>query len=98
MISSSAMAHKNHAIFTSLNCMYCSTLWMMFTQEGLLTIAVPKHLSHYTFRCVRIDMELPIIVTMTNKSSTTLTYKIVYQCAMHMRTTERERERDRGSR
>src|SRR6266850_6543094 len=89
------MAHENCAIFASLNCMHCSTLWMTFTQEGFLTIAVLKPLSHYTFRCVRIHMELPIIMTMTNKSSTTLTYKIVYQCAMHMRTTERERERER---
>ena len=72
--SSSAMAHKNHAIFTSLNCMHCGTLWTTFTQEGLLTIAVLKHPSHYTLRCVRIHMELPIIMTMTNKSSTTLTY------------------------
>src|SRR5260370_18678289 len=41
--SSSAMAHKNHAIFTSLNCIHCGTLWTMFTQEELLTIAVLKH-------------------------------------------------------
>ena len=65
------MAHKNHAIFASLNYMHCSTLSMMFTQEGLLKTAVPKHLSHYTFKCVRIHMRLPIIVTMTNKSSAT---------------------------
>src|SRR5258708_40059499 len=40
-------------------------------QEGLLKTAVPKHPSHYTFKCVRIHMRLPIIVPMTNKSSAT---------------------------
>src|SRR5258708_8165821 len=89
--SSSGMSHKNHAIFASLNYMHCSTLSMMFTQEGLLKTAVPKHLSHYTFKCVRIHMRLPIIMTMTNKSSATLTYKIIYQCTLHMRITGRER-------
>src|SRR5258706_7585355 len=79
------MAHKNCAIFTSLNYMHCGTLSMMFTQEGLLKTAVLKHLSHYTFKCVRIHMRLPIIVTMTNKSSATWTYKIVHQCTLHMR-------------
>src|SRR5260221_10898460 len=89
--SSSAMAHENHTIFTSLNYMHCSTLSMMFTQEGLLKTAVPKHPSHYTFKCVRIHMRLPIIATMTNKSSATSTYKIIYQCTLHMRITGRER-------
>src|SRR5258708_12616352 len=84
------MAHENHAIFASLNYMHCSTLSMMFTQEGLLKTAVPKHLSHYTFKCVRIHMRLPIVMTMTNKSSATLTYKIVYQCTLCMRITGRE--------
>src|SRR5260221_11634975 len=77
--------------FASLNYMHCSTLSMMFTQEGLLKTAVLKHPSHYTFKCVRIHMRLPIIVTMTNKSSATLTYKIVYQCTLCMRITGRER-------
>src|SRR5258705_2812442 len=85
------MAHENCTIFTSLNYMHCSTLSMMFTQEGLLKTAVLKCPSHYTFKCVRIHMRLPIIVTMTNKSSATLTYKIIYQCTLHMRITGREK-------
>src|SRR5260221_8199903 len=89
--SSSAMAHKNCTIFASLNYMHCGTLSMMFTQEGLLKTAVLKHPSHYTFKCVRIHTRLPIIVTMTNKSSATSTYKIIYQRALHMRITGRER-------
>ena len=59
------MAHKNCVIFASLNYMHFGTLSMMFTQEGLLKTAVLKHLSHYTFKCVRIHMRLPIVMTMT---------------------------------
>ena len=66
------MAHKNCVIFASLNYMHFGTLSMMFTQEGLLKTAVLKHLSHYTFKCVRIHMRLPIIMTLTNKSSATV--------------------------
>src|SRR5260221_12653031 len=81
----------SHTIFTPLNYMHCGTLSMMFTQEGFLKTAVLKHPSHYTFKCVMIHMRLPIVATMTNKSSATLTYKIIYQCTLHMRITGRER-------
>src|SRR5258708_9178429 len=48
----------------------CEVAW-----EGLLHC-------HYTFKCVRIHMRLPIVMTMTNKSSATSTYKIFYQCTL----------------
>src|SRR5258708_5432425 len=90
-IQTSQSSISSHPAFPDVNYMHCSTLSMMFTQEGLLKTAVPKHLSHYTFKCVRIHMRLPIVATMTNKSSATLTYKIIYQCALCMRITGRER-------
>src|SRR5260221_12515943 len=85
------MAHENCTIFTSLNYMHCSTLSMMFTQEGLLKTAVLKHLSHYTFKCVRIHMRLPIIMTMTNKSSATYIQDRLSMCSAYEDYRERER-------